>query len=137
MFPQSLTSIDNRKFAIKIILVREPSVPFSLLCITLTAPRQFFNERNLFVIFPFPDLKEVLCKEYKYRASSFQPLPWIDKMQFNLKDVYTELTVVKRRKRGWEKTNKIVEPSDIFDEDEESNPRIILIEGSPGQVKQR
>ena len=56
-------------------------------------------------------------------------------MQFNLKDVYTELTVVKRRKRGWEKTNKIVEPSDIFDEDEESNPRIILIEGSPGTGK--
>ena len=56
-------------------------------------------------------------------------------MQFKLKDVYTKLTVVKRKKCGWEKTNKIVEPSDIFDEDEESNPRIILIEGSPGTGK--
>ena len=85
--------------------------------------------------FSFPDLKKVLCKEYKYRASSFQPLPWIDKMQFKLKDVYTKLTVVKRKKCGWEKTNKIVEPSDMFDEDEESVdsiPRIILIEDSPG-----
>ena len=88
------------------------------------------------MIFSFLDLKEVLCKEYEYRASNFQPLPWIDKMQFKLKDVYTKLTVVKRKKCGWEKTNKIVEPSDMFDdEDEESNPRIILIEGSPGTGK--
>ena len=72
--------------------------------------------------------------EYKHRASNFQPLPWIDKMQFKLEDVYTKLTVVKREKRGWEK-NKIVEPSDMFDEDEQSNPRIILIEGSPGTGK--
>ena len=58
-------------------------------------------------------------------------------MQFELKNVYTKLTVVKRKKRGWEKTNKIVEPSDMFDEDEESmsNLRIILIEGSPGTGK--
>ena len=56
-------------------------------------------------------------------------------MQFKLKDVYTKLTVVNRRKRGWKRTNKIVEPSDMFDEDEESNPRIILIEGSPGTGK--
>ena len=56
-------------------------------------------------------------------------------MQFKLKDVYTKLTVVKREKRGWKKTNEIVEPSDMFDEDEESNPRIILIEGSPGTGK--
>ena len=56
-------------------------------------------------------------------------------MQFKLKDVYTKLTVVKREKCGWKKTNKIVEPSDMFDEDEESNPRIILIEGSPGTGK--
>ena len=56
-------------------------------------------------------------------------------MQFKLKDVYTKLTVVKRKKCGWKKTNEIVEPSDMFDEDEESNPRIILIEGSPGTGK--
>ena len=56
-------------------------------------------------------------------------------MLFKLNDVYTKLTVVKRKKCGWEKTNKIVEPFDMFDEDEESNPRIILIEGSPGTGK--
>ena len=87
------------------------------------------------MIFPFPDLKEVLCEEYKHRASNFQPLPWIDKMLFKLEDVYTKLTVVKRNKSGWEKTNKIVEPFDMFDKDEQSNPRIILIEGSPGTGK--
>ena len=56
-------------------------------------------------------------------------------MQFKLEDVYTRLTVVKRRKCGWEKADKFVELSDMFDEDEESNPRIILIEGSPGTGK--
>ena len=56
-------------------------------------------------------------------------------MQFKLEDVYTRLTVVKRRKCGWEKTDKFVELSDMFDEDEESNPRIILMEGSPGTGK--
>ena len=91
------------------------------------------------MIFPlfFSALKEVLCDEYKYRASRFQPLPWIDKMLFKLEDVFTKLNIVKRRTYGWEKTDQIVEPSDMFDEDEESmsKPRIILIEGSPGTGK--
>ena len=56
-------------------------------------------------------------------------------MQFKLKDVYTELTVVKREKSGWKKTDKIVDPSDMFDKEEESIPRTILIEGSPGTGK--
>ena len=78
-----------------------------------------------------------MCEEYKCRAGNFQPLPWIDKMQFKLENLYTKLSVVKREKSGWIKTKKNVELSDIFDEDEESesSPRIILIEGSPGTGK--
>ena len=90
------------------------------------------------MIFPlfFSALKDVLCEEYKRRAFNFQPLPWIDKMQFKLEDVYTKLTVVKRKKCGWEKTDQIVEPSDMFDEVEKSISKpIILIEGSPGTGK--
>ena len=91
------------------------------------------------MIFPllFSALKEVLCEEYKYRASRFHPLPWIDKILFKLEDVFTKLSIVKRRTYGWEKTDQIVEPSDMFDEDKESmsKPRIILIEGSPGTGK--
>ena len=58
-------------------------------------------------------------------------------MQFNLENLYTKLSVVKREKSGWKKTNQIVELPDIFDKDKESrsNPRIILIEGSPGTGK--
>ena len=58
-------------------------------------------------------------------------------MQFKLENLYTKLSVVKREKSRWIKTKKIVELSDIFDEDEEpeSSPRIILIEGSPGTGK--
>ena len=78
-----------------------------------------------------------MCEEYKCRAGNFQPLPWIDKMQFNLENLYTKLSVVKREKSGWKKTKQIVELPDIFDKDKESrpNPRIILIEGSPGTGK--
>ena len=55
-------------------------------------------------------------------------------MQFNLENLYTKLSVVKRKKSGWKKTKQIVELPDIFDTDKESrsNPKIILIEGSPG-----
>ena len=58
-------------------------------------------------------------------------------MQFKLENLYTKLSVVKREKSRWIKTKKNVELSDIFDEDEEpeSGPRIILIEGSPGTGK--
>ena len=58
-------------------------------------------------------------------------------MQFKLENLYTKLSVVKREKSRWIKTKKNVELSDIFDEDEEpeSSPRIILIEGSPGTGK--
>ena len=60
-------------------------------------------------------------------------------MQFKLENLYTKLSVVKRKKSRWIKTKKNVELSDIFDEDEdeesESSPRIILIEGSPGTGK--
>ena len=55
-------------------------------------------------------------------------------MQFNLENLYTKLSVVKRKKSGWKKTKQIVELPDIFNTDKESrsNPKIILIEGSPG-----
>ena len=58
-------------------------------------------------------------------------------MQFKLENLYTKLSVVKREKSRWIKTKTYVELSDIFDEDEESesSPRIILIEGSPGTGK--
>ena len=58
-------------------------------------------------------------------------------MQFNLENLYTKLSVVKREKSGWKKTNQIVELPDIFDKDKESrsNPKVILIEGSPGTGK--
>ena len=58
-------------------------------------------------------------------------------MQFKLENLYTKLSVVKREKPRWIKTKRNVELSDIFHEDEESesSPRIILIEGSPGTGK--
>ena len=64
-------------------------------------------------------------------------LLWVDKMRFDLDQVYTKLGIVRRKKNGWQKTDKIVELSDIFDKDfgSDDNPRLILIEGSPGMGK--
>ena len=60
-------------------------------------------------------------------------------MQFKLENLYTKLSVVKRKKSGWIKTKQNVELSVIFDKDEDeesaSSPKIILIEGSPGTGK--
>ena len=58
-------------------------------------------------------------------------------MQFNLENLYTKMSFVERETSGWKKTNEIVELPDMFDKDKESrpNPRIILIEGSPGTGK--
>ena len=82
-------------------------------------------------------LTEVLSDEYKARASRVHPLPWLDKMRFDLDTVYTKLRIVRRKKNGWKKSNKIVELRDIFDNDlgSDENPRLILIEGSPGMGK--
>ena len=82
------------------------------------------------------ELRKKLCDKYRNRVRHFQPLSWIEEMQFNLENVYTELSIVKRdSRRRWVKTDQIVQLSDIFDEDEKSKPRIILIEGSPGMGK--
>ena len=55
-------------------------------------------------------------------------------MRVDLELVYTKLGIVPRKKNGWQKTNKIVELSDIFDKDlgSDENPRLILMEGNPG-----
>ena len=83
-------------------------------------------------------LREVLSKEYHKRASRIHPLPWLNEMQFELDNVYTKLRIQQRRNNGWQQTNKIVQLSDIFDKHEHKtneNPRLILIEGSPGMGK--
>ena len=58
-------------------------------------------------------------------------------MQFKWENLYTKMSFVERETSGWKKTNEIVELPDMFDKDKESrpNPRIILIEGSPGTGK--
>ena len=59
-------------------------------------------------------------------------------MQFELDKVYTELRILQRKNNGWQLTDKIIQLSDIFDKHEhktKKNPRLILIEGSPGMGK--
>ena len=84
-----------------------------------------------------PALKEILSDEYKDRASRVQPLPWLDTTRLELDKIYTRLGIVQRENDRSKLTNKTVELSDIFDKDlgSNDNPRLILIEGSPGMGK--
>ena len=88
-------------------------------------------------IHSFSALKEILFAEYKKRAISLQPLPWLDTPLFELDNVYTKLGIIRRENKRAQLTNRTVELSDIFDDHEHKSvkPRTILIEGSPGMGK--
>ena len=70
---------------------------------------------------------ELLKREYN-RRTDFSPLLWSKGMKLQLKEVYTRLTVVFRRKAG----SSEVDVDDIFGSSEEDNDPLVLVEGSPG-----
>ena len=76
------------------------------------------------------DISEVvklLKREYNRRAN-FRPLLWSKGMKLQLKEVYTRLRVVSRRKAG----SSEIDVDDIFRSNEEDNDSLVLVEGSPG-----
>ena len=88
------------------------------------------------------DVVEILKKEYNRRAN-FSPLLWSKGMKLQLKEVYTRLRVVSRRKAGSSELlkreynrqadfNPDVDVDDIFGSSEEDNDPLVLVEGSPG-----
>ena len=70
---------------------------------------------------------ELLKREYNRRAD-FSPLLWSKGMKLQLKEVYTRLRVVSRRKAG----SSEIYVDDIFGSSEEDNDPLVLAEGSPG-----
>ena len=70
---------------------------------------------------------ELLKREYNRRAD-FSPLLWSKGMKLQLKEVYTRLRVVSRRKAG----SSEIDVDDIFGSSEEDNDPLVLVEGSPG-----
>ena len=70
---------------------------------------------------------ELLKREYNRRAD-FRPLLWSKGMKLQLKEVYTRLRVVSRRKAG----SSEIDVDDIFGSSEEDNDPLVLVEGSPG-----
>ncbi|XP_015748096.1 PREDICTED: uncharacterized protein LOC107327886 isoform X2 [Acropora digitifera] len=73
------------------------------------------------------DVVELLKKEYNRRAD-FSPLLWSKGMKLQLKEVYTRLRVVFRRKAR----SSEIDVDDIFGSSEEDNDPLVLVEGSPG-----
>ena len=72
---------------------------------------------------------ELLKREYNRRAD-FSPLLWSKGMKLQLKEVYTRLRVVSRRKAGSSELE--IDVDDIFGSSEEDNDPLVLVEGSPG-----
>ena len=72
-------------------------------------------------------LEKLLKREYNRRAE-FSPLPWSKGMKLQLKDVYTRLRIVSRRKAERLEINV----DEIFGSSEEDNDPLFFVEGSPG-----
>ena len=69
-----------------------------------------------------------LQAEYK-RRSQLKPLLWQNTITLPLKDVYTRLKIVSRRKRDFQLQNDEVSMYGIF---EDKDNVVVLVEGSPG-----
>ena len=75
---------------------------------------------------------DLLKREYNRRAE-FSPLLWSKGMKLQLKEVYTRLKVVSRRKAGSSEIHMAeIDVDDIFKPSEEDNVQLVLVEGSPG-----
>ena len=75
---------------------------------------------------------KLLKGEYN-RQAEFSPLLWSKGMKLQLKEVYTRLKVVSRRKAGSLEIDMAeIDVDDIFKPNEEDNGQLVLVEGSPG-----
>ena len=73
------------------------------------------------------EVVELLKREYNRRAD-FSPLLFSKGMKLQLKEVYTRLRLVSRRKAG----SSEIDVDDIFRSSEEDYDPLVLVEGSPG-----
>ena len=84
-----------------------------------------------------------LLKTEYHRRAEFSPLLWSKGMKLQLKEVYTRLKVVSRRKAGSSEIDMAeidmaevdmaeIDVDDIFKPSEENNGQLVLVEGSPG-----
>ena len=77
----------------------------------------------------------MLRAEYERRAK-LEPLSWLNTMQLPLKNVYTRLKIVSRRKADFQVENDELGMYDIFQAlDESEDVKMTLAEGSPGSGK--
>ena len=82
------------------------------------------------------DLSEDIKKEYQRRAAWLQPFPWCESFELPTERIYTRLKILSRTKEGAELTGQIVDMYEIFKQHKEcENPKVALIEGSPGMGK--
>ena len=77
----------------------------------------------------------MLRAEYERRAK-LKPLSWLNTMQLPLKNVYTRLKIISRRKADFQVENEELGMYDIFQAlGESENVKMTLAEGSPGTGK--
>ncbi|XP_067018481.1 NLR family CARD domain-containing protein 4-like [Acropora muricata] len=99
---------------------------------TTTPERQRQNTDIPDTDIDFSVVVKLLKGEYN-RRSEFSPLLWSKGMKLQLKEVYTRLKVVSRRKAGRSEIDMAeIDVDDIFKSSEEDNGQLVLVEGSPG-----
>ena len=91
----------------------------------------------LFVgLFDPTELVDGIRQLYRTREGWLAPFPWCEEFQFRLRDIFTRLKVVRRKKTRGTVTDKFINMSSLFEAHEEcSKPRTVLIEGEPGVGK--
>ena len=79
------------------------------------------------------ELMDGIRQLYESREGWLSPFPWCEEFQYFVGDIFTRLTVVRRKKTRGEVTDKIITMSSLLDPHEEcSEPKTVLIEGKPG-----
>ena len=87
-------------------------------------------------VFDPTEVIDAIRQLYKTREGWLAPFPWCEEFHFHLKDIFTRLKMVKRKKTRGTSTSDIVKMSAIFQPHEECpKPRTVLIEGNPGMGK--
>jgi len=99
---------------------------------TTTPKRQLQNAASPDTDIDVSVVVKLLKGEYN-RQAEFSPLLWSKGMKLQLKEVYTRLKVVSRRKAGSLEIDMAeIDVDDIFKPNEEDNGQLVLVEGSPG-----
>ena len=96
-----------------------------------------FDSRSFSTVGSVAEHIEIIRQRYKRHEGWLAPFPWCEDFHFQLSDIYTRLSTVRREKKARATAEqRVVETTEIFKPHEEcKDPKKVLIEGKPGMGK--